>query len=383
MPEILPKNRRRLLMVSDTAMFAKGGQSYALGPVVREINSLLPLFYHVTWIGFNRPEYRDNASFSPVANTKIQLVFLKKCGGDRITDKLRVLSHTPAMMLRILREIRRHDVIYTRAPSSPAFIALILSIFFPKKIFWHKYAGNWRQHPAPRFFAFQRAVLKRATNSKVTINGRWERQAEHCLSFENPCLEQIDHAKGKQILSLKSYNDPLQFCFVGRLEEAKGVHWILEAFSTLSSNNRISSLHLVGDGPLRQQCEQLANSSSIPIHIHGFLSQTQVAEVLAQSHILLLPSVAEGFPKVVAEAANYGCIPVVTDVSCINQYIRHAENGFLLQANSLPHGHLAAMIAQLPEATLLKNMAMELNKICASFTYEHFVHRVATEILHE
>ncbi len=100
-------------MVSDTAMFEKGGQIYALGPVVREINAILPLFRHVTWIGFNRPEYRENASFSPVENTQIRLVFLKKCGGDRIVDKLAVLSRTPAMMLRILREIRLHDVIYT------------------------------------------------------------------------------------------------------------------------------------------------------------------------------------------------------------------------------------------------------------------------------
>jgi len=383
MPEVLPKNLRRLLIVSDTAMFEKGGQIYALGPVVREINSLLPLFRNVTWIGFNRPEYRDNASFSPVENTNIRLVFLRKCGGDRIADKLAVLSRTPAMTMRILREIRRHDVVYTRAPSSPAFIALMLSIFFPKKIFWHKYAGNWIQQPAPRFFAFQRTMLKRANASKVTINGRWEGQAKHCLSFENPCLEQTAYVEGQQILSVKSYNDPLQFCFIGRLEEAKGVHWILDAFRTLASNNRIASLHLVGDGPLRQQCEHLAKTSHIPIYIHGFLNQTQVAEVLAQSHILLLPSEAEGFPKVVAEAANYGCIPMVTDVSCINQYIRHAENGFLLKANSLPHGQLATMVAQLPEAALLKNMAMELSKICEAFTYEHFVHRVATEILHE
>jgi len=259
----------------------------------------------------------------------------------------------------------------------------MLSLFFSKKIFWHKYAGNWVQNPAPRFFAFQRTILKRAYASKVTINGYWQGQPNHCLSFENPCLDQKQLFKGKQIIALKSYATPFHFCFVGRLEEAKGVHWILDAFRTLDSAPNIGSLHLVGDGPLKQQCEQLANTSSIPIHVHGFLGQAQVEEVLAQSHILLLPSAAEGFPKVVAEAANFGCIPMVTDVSCINQYIRHGQNGFLLQANLLPNGQLAAMIAQLPEAYLLKSMAEQVNKICAAFTYEHFVNRVACEILGE
>ena len=44
----------------------------------------------------------------------------------------------------------------------------------------------------------------------------------------------------------------------------------------------------------------------------------------------VLPSYSEGFPKVIAEAMNFGCIPIVSDISCIRQYIINGKNGFLI-----------------------------------------------------
>jgi glycosyltransferase involved in cell wall biosynthesis len=368
-------------MVSDTAMFDQNGQPFALAPVLRELESLSLTFERITWIGFKRPEYRGNAAFSPVQNPKIRLIWLDSCGGDRFRDKLEVLARSPGMAFCILREIFRHGVVYTRAPSAPAFIATLLSVFFPKKIFWHKYAGNWAQPDAPRFFAFQRRVLSRASNSKVTLNGKWPAQPAHCLSFENPCLDQAEIERGKAILAQKNYSEPLVFCFVGRLETAKGVHWILEAFRNLDSNPRIGTLHLVGDGPLRPECEALAKKLRIKVLVHGFLGPEQVHQVMAASHILLLPSKAEGLPKVLAEGANMGCIPIITDVSCIGQYIRHGENGFLLEPERLPEGQLAEIMDQLPAAEVLAQIAARANQLCPDFSYEHFVGRVQREIL--
>jgi glycosyltransferase involved in cell wall biosynthesis len=53
-----------------------------------------------------------------------------------------------------------------------------------------------------------------------------------------------------------------------------------------------------------------------------------VHDLLKLSHFLLLPSDSEGFPKVLAEAACYGVIPVVSSVSSIPHYINES-NGFL------------------------------------------------------
>src|SRR5690606_1663355 len=69
---------------------------------------------------------------------------------------------------------------------------------------------------------------------------------------------------------------------------------------------------------------------SLPFIFHGYLSRTEVHEIYKKSHAIVLPSASEGFPKVIAEAMNYGCIPIVSDVSSISHYIKHNDNGFLL-----------------------------------------------------
>ena len=381
MSEILPEDKPKLLIVSDTAMYGKDDLFYARAPVVSEILALSPLFSQITWIGFNRPDLVDNPSLSLVQDKNIKLIFLKKCGGDSFVDKLEVLLYTPWMLWMIAKEIFRHRVVYTRAPSSPAFLATLISFIIPGKIFWHKYAGNWVQETAPRFFTIQRDLLKRASNSTVTINGQWPGQPKHCLSFENPCLYTSDIEKGRQILQTKSFRDPLNFCFVGRLEAAKGVHWILQAFQQLKTNKRIGALHLVGDGPLMNECIQLSKSVDFTVEVHGFQNRTEVARIMANSHILLLPSAAEGFPKVIAEAANFGCIPMVSNVSCIGQYINHEENGFLLQTASLSHGALVKAINTLPDADKLQSIAKKASQLSNAFTYEYFVKRVTSKIL--
>ena len=44
-----------------------------------------------------------------------------------------------------------------------------------------------------------------------------------------------------------------------------------------------------------------------------------------------MPTTAsEGFPKVLAEAMNFGCVPIVSNISSIGQYIKTEETGFVL-----------------------------------------------------
>jgi glycosyltransferase involved in cell wall biosynthesis len=89
-------------------------------------------------------------------------------------------------------------------------------------------------------------------------------------------------------------------------------------------------VHLVGDGPLMNQLKSQAKKIKTPVVFHGFLKKNEVNKILFESHALVLPSKSEGFPKVISEAMNYGCIPVVTDISSINQYIKNNSNGILI-----------------------------------------------------
>ena len=53
-------------------------------------------------------------------------------------------------------------------------------------------------------------------------------------------------------------------------------------------------------------------------------------DVYQGSHFLILPSKSEGWPKVVAEAMFWGCIPIVSAISCVPWMLNQGERGVLL-----------------------------------------------------
>ena len=57
-----------------------------------------------------------------------------------------------------------------------------------------------------------------------------------------------------------------------------------------------------------------------------------VADVLACSHVAVLPSYGEGLPKTLLEAAACGRPIVATDVSGSREVVRHEGNGLLVPA---------------------------------------------------
>ena len=93
-------------------------------------------------------------------------------------------------MIKIIKNIKTHDLIHSRGPSYPAFLTIIASLFFKDKKFWHKYAGNWNQKTPPTSYYLQMFLLKKAikNNSVATVNGKWPNQKYNILSFENPSL---------------------------------------------------------------------------------------------------------------------------------------------------------------------------------------------------
>ena len=142
--------RPNLLIVSDTPMcMAKNAEYEAYEPVVREIENMEHIFTDITWIGYNYNNDSSRSNLRKINSNKVNYIFLDRTGGSRLSDKLNILLKIIPYFIIILKEIRKNDIIHTRAPSLPAFLAIIASIFFNKKKYWHKYAGNWIQKNAP------------------------------------------------------------------------------------------------------------------------------------------------------------------------------------------------------------------------------------------
>jgi glycosyltransferase involved in cell wall biosynthesis len=119
--------------------------------------------------------------------------------------------------------------------------------------------------------------------------------------------------------------------FVGRLDTAKGIEELLDAFSSLASRRPNLRLAFVGDGPgsvhLQSKAKHLGLADRITLK--GACSSQEVAEWLAAANVLALPSYNEGYPNVVIEALSCGRPVIATNVGGILELVNE-ESGILI-----------------------------------------------------
>jgi glycosyltransferase involved in cell wall biosynthesis len=145
---------------------------------------------------------------------------------------------------------------------------------------------------------------------------------------------------------------------------------------------RIAIVHFVGDGKAINQYQLQAAEIPINIKFHGALSRNEVFEIYKVSHSILMPTTAsEGFPKVLAEAMAFGCIPLVSNLSSISHYIYDGNNGFLLKPVS--NNQLVIKIREILSLSPsdFKHMLDKQVELLNSFTFSYYNHRIKTDIL--
>jgi glycosyltransferase involved in cell wall biosynthesis len=70
---------------------------------------------------------------------------------------------------------------------------------------------------------------------------------------------------------------------------------------------------MVGDGPMRRECENYVNRNQIPVRLTGFLNQSQIARAYLAADALVLPSDCETWGVAVNEAMACGRPCFVSD----------------------------------------------------------------------
>lgn len=366
--------RKKLVIISHTEHYKDhNGIIKGWGPTINEVNYLADYWEEVVHVACLHHKTMPPSSLS-YTRQNISFVPIPPYGGKSIKDKLMILIKIPKIINQVIKSIKGASEVQLRLPTSMGlFLLPLFSFFIPRKFtFWVKYAGNWNQQNPPLSYRIQRWWLKKnIAKCNVTINGFWSGQPKHCHSFENPCLTQEDIKKGKEIAQTKTFDQSYIFSFVGRLEDAKGVSRIIEALKEIPAE-KIKEVHFVGNGDKMEYYKSETSFLGNKVFFHGFLHKEGVHAILAQSHFFLLPSTAsEGFPKVIAEAACYGVIPVVSDVSSISHYI-NSDNGFLWKINSNVSYTEALQSAVNTPPLTLKHLSANSLILAELFTFDNY-----------
>jgi glycosyltransferase involved in cell wall biosynthesis len=124
--------------------------------------------------------------------------------------------------------------------------------------------------------------------------------------------------------------------FVGRLDDRKGIKFLLESALFLQKLLPDFVLNIVGKGPLFDQANTFISNNGLSnfVRLMGHVSDQHLQELYAQTAIFVAPSVFEGLGLAALDAAAQGIPIVARAVPGLTDVVIHERNGFLTDSNS-------------------------------------------------
>ena len=357
----------RLVVVSDTPISKVNNRLVILESPLREIEALSERFSEIIWLGYYRNGF-ENAS-RPPRNSIIKLIPLPESGGENLYAKFSVLLKIPTYVKCIYKYLKSADIVHFRLPSISGLIGIILNLYFNKTKGWIKYAGTWTE-AAPLSYSLQRSVLKVYKLLPITILSKKE-ASDNLHYIPNPSIYKEELKTNLNIAKRKSFNEKMNMIYVGSLNHNKRPDLVLKVFTRLMNHQRMGVLNIIGDGELYDSLRNKISDKN-RIFLRGFCSRDQIDYYYSISHILVCPSISEGFPKVIPESISFGCIPVVSSLDGIKDFILHKKTGWLLEQinfeNNLEQGIKELLENKRLSSIISKNAMLKVRM----FTYENF-----------
>jgi colanic acid/amylovoran biosynthesis glycosyltransferase len=138
--------------------------------------------------------------------------------------------------------------------------------------------------------------------------------------------------------------NPVRILSIGRLVPKKGFEYGMQAVAKLVREDPTIEYLIIGDGPLRRDLENMVDKLGLGsvVRLAGWKSRPEVVGVLADTDILLAPSVTsesgdqEGTPVAIMEALACG-VPVVSTLHAgIPEIVSDGASGLLVPERDVP-----------------------------------------------
>ncbi len=123
---------------------------------------------------------------------------------------------------------------------------------------------------------------------------------------------------------------PFKMLYVGRLSETKGVTVMLDALKELLKTREDVRLDIVGDGIDKKDVLATIEQHQLQdkVIMHGWLAHQEVQQMIAQTHLVLFPSIyPEAFGIVGIEAMMHAKPVVAFEVGGVGMWLTSGETG--------------------------------------------------------
>jgi len=169
-----------------------------------------------------------------------------------------------------------------------------------------------------------------------------------------------------QALSPVASHQPVRLIFAGRFSPQKNLLFLIKVLQQVKDLGW--RLELLGDGPEMPLIRAHVNLAGLArrVHFHGWVAPEQVAAIMSQGDILVLPSLAEGLPLVGVQALAAGLAILGSDIGGVVEVVQSGLNGFLCPANDTG-GFAGALRVMLTTDGLLPKMKAASRSLAEAF----------------
>jgi glycosyltransferase involved in cell wall biosynthesis len=249
----------------------------------------------------------------------------------------------------MIRHFRKHsfDIIHTHTPFTVGFVGLRwgesheipvvstyhtlydkyahYSPFFPKRYVRYKIAKhtnfyyNSTNHVIVPSDAAQRWLRRHSVRTPISVIPTGIGQGTS-----------IVRAEARAILGVNP--DQRMLLYVGRIAREKNMEMLFRAVSRAFDSDPSLVFWLVGDGPMRSECVDLARDLGIGDRVRfvGFIPRNEVDMYYAAADLFVFASMTETQGLVVGEAMSYGLPPVVVSGGGASAAVQDGENGIIV-----------------------------------------------------
>lgn len=325
----------KLAIITHVQHIKHNHQYYGYSPYVREMNIWLKYVDEVIVVA---PLIQDelNPIHEKYNHPKLDFRQVKEFDITSVSNVFKTIYALPKIVAQVYKAMSSADHIHLRCPGNMGLVGAMVQVLFPKKTKTAKYAGNWDPNAKQPFtYKLQRWILSNTfltRNMQVLVYGDWENQTKNIKSFFTATYSESEIQNSKFRIQNINDNEIINFLFVGTLSKGKQPLYALHLVEELHKAGKKVSLNFYGDGILRNDLAQYiaVNNLGNIVSLKGNQTKETVLKAYQGSHFLILPSKSEGWPKVVAEAMFWGCVPIVSKVSCVPYMLGNGSRGILL-----------------------------------------------------
>ena len=310
-------------------------QYFGYAPYIREMNIWTK---HVDEVIVVAPiiDSELNPIYEKYSHSNISFCEAAEFEITSLTNVFKTLIKLPEIFNCVYKAMSQASHIHLRCPGNMGLVGAIVQILFPNKQKTAKYAGNWDpKSKQPWSYRLQKWILSNTfltRNMQVLVYGEWEGTSKNIKSFFTATYSE-EEMERLGVVETRRLGEEIMFLFVGTLSKGKQPLYVIQLVEELYKRGKNVILELYGEGSLRKELELYITQNNLEsiISLKGNHSRETVLKAYQSSHFLILPSKSEGWPKVVAEAMFWGCVPIASPVSCVSYMMGNGSRGVILQ----------------------------------------------------